>query len=125
MDKLLKSCQNPHYKLDGAVYNNAWSKVANIPVPQGASLATLRGYVVALGGNDNLYGFLGAYNCTGKIYCYDSVTKLWSDIGCIPTPRSNVLVDVLPNNMLIMVGGEKRNGRFSWSYFNTTDIAFS
>ena len=110
VEKLLKSCK------PASTYNNAgdsvWTKRADISVPYGASLTTLRGQVVAIGGsNQPLHG-----TPTGTIHCYDRTINSWSVIGEIPTARPLPLVAVLPNNKLIAVGGVDKIGR---TYRNT------
>ena len=76
-----------------------WIRLASIPTLDGSSLATLRGRVLAIGGqNDD-------WNPTGAIHCYDVATNSWSVMGEMPTPRYQVLTAVLPSNELVVVGG--------------------
>ena len=92
VEDLLKSTNSS----DGG---SVWTRLARIPVEEASTLATLRGRVLAIGGDD------GADNPTGAIHCYDVATNSWSVIGEILTPRSNVLTAVLPSNELVLVGG--------------------
>ena len=78
---------------------SVWTRLANIPTPQGSRLATLRGRVLAIGGDDNVG------NPTGAIHCYDAATNSWSVIVEMPTPRFRALTAVLPSNELVVVGG--------------------
>ena len=81
-----------------------WIRLASIPVEEDSTLATLRGRVLAIGGDD------GAGNPTGAIHCYDVATNSWSVIGEIPSPRYRVLTAVLPSNELVVVGGIDASG---------------
>ena len=95
MEDLLKST----IRSDGG---SVWTRLANIPAPQWSTLATLRGCVLAIGGE---YGV----NPTGAIHCYDVATKSWSVIGEMATPRYRALTAVLPSNELVVVGGVDTN----------------
>ena len=94
---------------------SVWTRLANIPTPQGSTLATLRGRVLAIGGTDSGPGV----NPTGAIRCYDVATNSWSVIGEMPTPRSQVLTAVLPGNELVVVGGVNTH----YHLLATTEIA--
>ena len=96
VEELLKS-RKPASTNSSAV----WTKVADIPVPYGASLTTLRGQVLAIGGSDQPSGG----RVTGAIHQYNGSTNSWSVIGEMPSPRALPLIAVLPGNKLIAVGG--------------------
>ena len=83
---------------------SVWTRLASIPVEEDSTLATLRGHVLAIGGDDD------DGDPTGVIHCYDVATNSWSVIGEIPTPRCNVLTAVLPSNELVVVGGKDASG---------------
>ena len=72
--------------------------LAGIPV-QSSTLATLKGHVIAIGGKDATYKYMGA------IHCYDAVVNSWTIVSEMPTPRSDALSIVLPGNKLVVVGG--------------------
>ena len=112
VEKLLKSCR-PAY-IDSRVGRSVWTKLSNIPVQHSASLTTLRGQVLAIGGSDKLGGMP-----TGAIHRYNRSSDSWSVVGELPTPRSHPLVAVLPSNELIAVGGE--DGKLESC--DTTEIA--
>ena len=107
VEDLLKSTNSS----DGG---SMWTRLADIPVDEGSTLATLRGRVLAIGGDD--------YNDypTGAIHCYDVATNSWSIIGEIPTSRYRVLAAVLPSNELVVVGGWGASG-----YCSTLEIGSS
>ena len=98
MEELLKSCKPASTNSSGSV----WIKLTDIPVPYYASLTTLRGQVLAIGGSDQqLMG-----TPTGAIHQYNRSTNSWSVIGEMPTPRACPPIAVLPSHELIVVGGE-------------------
>ena len=98
VEELLKSCKPP--STNGSDGGSVWTGLTDIPVPHGASLATLRGHVLAIGAKNR------------SIHCYDRNTNSWIIIGALPTQRSDTLVAVLPSNELIVVGGEERGGKW-------------
>ena len=94
VEKLLKSRKPASTKR-----SDVWTKLADILVPYYASLATLRGQVLAIGGRDQ------RGTPTGAIHKYNRSTNSWSVIGKMPTPHIRPLVAVLPSHELIVVGG--------------------
>ena len=92
---------------------SVWTKLEKIPAPYDASLATLRGQVLAIGGSDQFA------TPTGAIHQYNRNTNSWSVIGEMPTPRARPLVAVLLSNELIAVGGTDGKGK----WYNITEIA--
>ena len=105
VEDLLKSTNSS----DGG---SVWTRLARIPTPWGSTLATLRGHVLAIGGQDD------DWNPTGAIHCYDVATNSWSIISEMPTPKYLVLTAVLPSNELVVVGGYDASGTRS----TTSDI---
>ena len=105
MEELLKSCK-PTASTNSSDGVSLWTKLSNIPVRNWASVTTLRGQVLAIGGKGQMHGSTP----TGTIHRYDRITNSWSVIGEMPTPRSHSQVAVLPSNELIAVGGEDRIG---------------
>ena len=97
VEELLKSRKPASTNNSGSV----WTKLTDIPVPYYASLTTLRGQVLAIGGKDQQLGGTP----TGAIHQYNRSTNSWSVIGEMPTPRARPLVTVLPSHELIVVGG--------------------
>ena len=95
VEELLKSRKPASTNSSGSV----WTKLTDIPVPYAASLTTLRGQVLAIGGRDQ------HYTPTRAIHQYNRSTNSWSVIGEMPTPRACPLVAVLPSHKLIVVGG--------------------
>ena len=97
VEELLRSRKPASTNSSGSV----WTKLTDIPVPFNASLTTLRGQVLALGGRDQW----GGGTPTGAIHHYNRSTNSWSVIGEMPTPRDWPLLAVLPSHELIVVGG--------------------
>ena len=95
VEDLLESCKPATNSSDGGC---VWTELAAIPVSQYSNLVTLRGCVLAIGGEDG--------NRTGAIHCYNVATNSWSVISEMPTPRIHALAAVLPSNDLVVVGGK-------------------
>lgn len=124
MEELIKSCKplsSPSFPTtEGRNGNSVWTRLANIPTRDGASLATLRGHVLAVGGSDE------RGNPTGAVHCYDGSTDSWQVAGEMPTPQYSTLVAVLAGEgAMVVVGGEKRRqGTDFASWCSTTEIAW-
>ena len=117
-EKLIKSCEPATAQsIDGA---SVWTKQANIPVPHHASLTTLRGQVLAIGGSDKS----NSGTPTGAIHCYSKSTNSWHVIGKIPTARYNALVAVLPSDELMVDGGWQLTNK-KLTKCDVTEIAHS
>ena len=101
VEELLKSHKPASTNSSYVEGDSVWTKLANIPVPHEASLTTLRGQVLAIGGRDQQRGG----TTTGDVHRYNRRTNSWSAIGEMPTPRASPLVAVLPSHELIAVGG--------------------
>ena len=82
---------------------SVWTRLPNIPVRYWASLATLRGRVLAVGGSGE--HLLRSDTQTRVVHIYNRSTNRWSVIGEMPTARCNALVAVLASNELVVVGG--------------------
>ena len=97
--ELLKPCELiPTISIDG---DPVWTRLADIPVGYDASLVTVRGCVLAVGGCD---GEFGEYP-TAAIHCYDRATNSWHVSGQLPVPLWSVLTAVLPTHDVIVAGG--------------------
>ena len=102
---------------NGHAGGSVWTRLPNTPT-YNASLATLRGHVLAIGGSD------GYSIPAGAIHCYNRHTDSWTNIGDMPTARFDTLVAVLPSNSLVVVGGQgKRRGEKSNVTTRVTEIA--
>ena len=81
----------------------AWRTSTDLPVTD-STCVTLNGQLVAVGGRDSE----GKYS--DNIYSYNTGTNSWEIISHMPTPKSWCLVAVLPDNKLMVVGGETYTG---------------
>ena len=108
-----------HSRTNSSDSGSVWTKLADTPVPYSASLTTLRGQVLAIGGSDKSWAPSGTP--TGAIHRYDRSTKSWSVFGEMPTPRCSVLVAVLPSHKLITVGGLQGGWACSVTEIASTD----
>ena len=102
MEELLRTCRLPSdvpFPGGRSSGSDVWCVTAKIPVLNSSRLATLGSCVLALGGRDDK-GML-----TGMVHYYNRDTNSWSIIGEMLTPRANPLYAVLPNNVIVVVGG--------------------
>ena len=76
-----------------------WHTIADLPV-KNSTCATLNGQLLAVG------GYEPDGEDTSNVYLYNTQTNSWEIISHMPTPRRKCLVTVLPDNKLIVVGGE-------------------
>ena len=53
VEELLKSCKPA--STNSSDGGSVWTTLTDIPVPYGATLATLRGHVLAIGGSDTIW----------------------------------------------------------------------
>ena len=78
-----------------------WSKLTDLPV--GCSICvTFCGQLLAVGGKDS------DNKPTTAIYVYNQATISWSVIGHMTTARVGPFAAVLPDNQLMVVGGETK-----------------
>ena len=66
-----------------------------------STCATLNGQLLAVGGYNS-----HIKRATNNIYTYNTKRNKWEVISQMATPRSWCLVAVLPDNKLMVVGGE-------------------
>ena len=98
VEELLQSSK-PNSSGSGSV----WTRLADIPNQYNASLTTLRGQVLAIGGRRDSLPWATPVSLIRR---YNRSTNSWSSNGALPTPRARPLVAVLPSHELIVVGGE-------------------
>ena len=97
--------------------HSEWEKIADLPVFTSTS-ATLNGQLLAVGGYDS------RKKATNNIYSYNTETNSWEVISHMHAPRSWCLVTVLPENKLMVVGGEiDTESKGENRYENTIEIA--
>ena len=91
--------------------SGVWRAVAELPVIQ-SSLVTLRGQLLAIGGSTDVSGSGGE---TSDVRQYDAATDSWNVISHMNTERQYFFAAVLPNDRIIVVGGE--------GYLDSVEIA--
>ena len=75
-----------------------WRQARNLPVFH-ATLTTLGGHLLAIGGEDNIR------KCTAAVHCYDARTDSWNVVSQMKGARSRCLATALPEDRLLVVGG--------------------
>ena len=105
---LLQSCQPQSLgarlkTLSLASRPKVWHQLADIPVTF-PTCASLQGRLLAVGGRDS------DDKRTTAIHMYNTTTNSWEVISYMATPRDQCLVAVLPQNLLMVVGGGTPNG---------------
>ena len=89
--------------------SDVWSKLPDLPVIL-STCVIFCGQLLAVGGVDSDYEF------TTAIYMYNQDTNSWNVISHMATARRAPFAAVLPNNQLMVVGGEtKINDRWTRS----------
>ena len=78
--------------------SNVWKEISSLPVTH-STLASFGGHLLAIGGDDS-------GNPTTDIYRYDSHTDSWHVISQMKNKRSQCLAVTLPEDQLIVVGGQ-------------------
>ena len=99
---LLQSCRPKSLgaRLETLTLQEVWHRVDDLPV-HSSSCATLCGQLLAVGGCDDI-------SYTTAIRQYNPATNSWKVISHMPTARTHTLVAVLPDNKLMVVGGNIR-----------------
>ena len=90
---------------------NEWIKVADLPVSLSAC-ESFNGRLLAIGGRD------ASVKPTTAVYEYSSTSNSWEVISHMITGRFSLFTAVLPNNQLMVVGGETDTG-----YTDTVELA--
>ena len=78
---------------------SVWHRVTDMPVYQ-STCASLNGEILAVGGCEK------EGKASGAVHKYNPTTNSWDLICRMPTARYSSLIAVLPNNEMIVVGGD-------------------
>ena len=78
---------------------NIWKEVSSLPVTR-STLASFNGHLLAIGGRD------ASWNPTSDVYRYDPRTDSWNVVSKMKVKRSWCLAATLPEDHLIVVGGQ-------------------
>ena len=79
--------------------SGVWSKLPDLPVTQ-STCVTFCGQLLAVGGEDS------DLKPTTAVYMYNQATNSWSVISHMSTTRERPFAAVLPDNQLMVVGGQ-------------------
>lgn len=79
--------------------SNVWDKIASLPVGR-STLATINGLLLAMGGETS------PNNRTNDVYLYNPNSNSWGIISQMAVARYQCLTALLPDNKLIVVGGD-------------------
>ena len=91
-----------------------WSKLPDLPVKE-STCVTFCGQLLAIGGEDS------DNKPTTAVYMYNQATNSWNVISHMITARRQPFAAVLPNNQLMVVGGQtKINDR--WTYSDSVEF---
>ena len=101
---LIQSCKS--FQADLRNSSRAWKEVAAPPVAS-TTCVSIHGRLLAIGGWD-------LDEPTTVIHMYSPTTDSWEVISHMGTPRCDCIAAVLPNNQLMVVGGDT-------SLFGSTD----
>ena len=93
-----------------------WHTLESCPV-RNSTCTVVNGELIAVGGR------LSNSEYTDAVYKYDPATNSWSQIGSMPTARSNCFVTVTPKNELMVVGGLTIIGSRKYACSNKVEIA--
>ena len=81
-----------------------WSKVTDLPVTCSTCIS-LHGQLLVVGGKDSYF------KPTSALHMYSPATNSWQVISHMATPRYSCFAAVLPDNQLMVVGGETDSGK--------------
>ena len=94
--------------------SGVWSKLPDLPVKE-STCVTFCGQLLAVGGGDS------DGKPTTAVYMYNQATNSWNVISHMATARKRPFAAVLPNNQLMVVGGDtKINNR--WTPTNSVEF---
>ena len=103
---LLQSCVPSSESLEAKVERtlvdkaSVWRKVTDSPVTR-STCESFHGRLLAIGGLDD------SGKPTTAVHIYNSTTNSWEIISHMTTDRYDCITAVLPNNQLMVVGGER------------------
>ena len=92
---------------------NVWKKVSSLPVIE-STLVSFGGHLLAVGGRDD------SGNPTSHVYSYNSTTDSWTLATRMKKKKSRCLAVTLPDDQLIVVGGN--TSKVDYSYTPTQSI---
>jgi N-acetylneuraminic acid mutarotase len=94
--------------------SGVWSKLPDLPVTE-STCVTYCGQLLAVGGMDS------DDKPTTAVYMYNQATNSWNVISHMTTARWSCFAAVLPNNQLMVVGGETMIND-EWTYLDSVEF---
>ena len=95
--------------------SGVWSQLPDLPVRE-STCVTFCGQLLAVGGEDS------DYEPTTAVYMYNQDTISWNIISHMITARKNCFTAVLPNNQLMVVGGETTKDNDRWTKSDSVEF---
>ena len=114
---LLQSCvpSSAKVKKSSSSYKaSVWRQVADLPATH-CTCDFFHGRLLAVGGADDS----SSRKASTAVYVYSSTSNTWEVISHMTTGRYSCFTAVLPNNRLMVVGGETSG----WTYTDTVEVA--
>jgi hypothetical protein len=94
--------------------SGVWSKLPDLPVTW-STCVTFCGQLLAVGGGDS------DNKPTTAVYMYNQATNSWNVISHMTTARRDCFVTLLPNNQLMVVGGQTKIND-EWTYSDSVEL---
>ena len=94
---------------------NVWKKVSSLPVTD-STLVSFGGHLLAVGGRDD------SDNPTSHVYRYNSTTDSWTLATRMKKKRYRCLAVTLPDNQLIVVGGNTNKVALGYAPTQSVEI---
>ena len=100
---LIKSCtcapSSMKAKLTRTVQASVWRQIADLPLAL-STCKSFHGRLLAVGGRDD------SWKGTTAVYMYDLTSNSWEIVSQMTIGRHDCFTAVLPNNQLMVVGGQ-------------------
>ena len=116
---LLQSCRPKIFEAQTSTpspQGPVWSTVADLPGRR-STLVSINNRLLAIGGLDS------DDKPTTAVHLYDPVNNSWQTISHLSTPRWLCFAVVLPNNRIMVVGGNTKGLGLGYSETNTVEFA--
>ena len=94
---------------------NVWKRVSSLPVTN-STLVSFGGHLLAVCGSDDLY------KPTSRVYSYNSTTDSWTLATRMKKKKSRCLAVTLPDDQLIVVGGNTSKVDYSYTPTQSVEI---
>ena len=112
LSTLLRSCVIQQMRAPLAYEASVWKQLTDLSVKK-STCQSLHGRLLAIG------GIMDSGKCSTAVHMYNSTTNSWEIISHMTTGRCDCFTAVLPDNRLMVVGGEIEGG----SLINIVELA--